>query len=144
MRCSRAFTRSVKPIWRCRARKSGVVPMRDSQMTYISPEQFANAQKANVDAMYRFAFEAFNSFEKLVTLNMQTMKASLDVNAARWQSALSGKGAQAFFEAPEGVPPLVERIAAYHRQVFDILMNTQAALTEQAGAQYERQSRKMQ
>jgi phasin family protein len=114
------------------------------QMTYVSPEQLANAQKANVDATYRFAFEALSSFEKLVTLNMKTMKTSLDVNAARWQSALSGKGAQAFFETPEGVPPLIERIAAYNRQVFDILMNTQAALTEQAGAQYERETRKVQ
>src|SRR5215475_3037603 len=103
MRCSRAFTRFVKPTRRCRARKSGIALMRDNQMTYISPEQFANAQKANVDAMYRFAFEAFNSFEKLVTLNMQTMKTSLDVNAARWQGALSGKGAQAFFETPDGM-----------------------------------------
>jgi phasin family protein len=113
-------------------------------MTYISPEQFANAQKANVDAMYRFAFEALNSFEKLVTLNMQTIRTSLDVNAARWQGALSGKGVQAFFEVPEGAQPLVERMAVYNRQVFDILMNTHAALTEQAGAQYERQTRKVQ
>ncbi|WP_459708268.1 TIGR01841 family phasin [Paraburkholderia sp. 2C] len=113
-------------------------------MTYISPEQFANAQKANVDAMYRLAFEAFNSFEKLVTLNMQTIKTSFDVNAARWQSALSGKGAQAFFETPEGMQPFVERAAAYNRQVFDILMNTHTALAEQAGAQYERQTLKMQ
>jgi phasin family protein len=113
-------------------------------MTYISPEQIANAQKANVDAMVRFATEVFNGFEKLVTLNLQTMKTSLDVHAARWQGALSGKGAQAFFEAPEGAQPLVERMVAYNRQVFDILMNTQAALTEQAGAQYERQTLKVQ
>ena len=68
-------------------------------MTYISPEQFAEAQKANVDAMYRFAIEAFNGFEKLVTLNLQTMKTSMDLHAARWQNALSGTGPQAFFEA---------------------------------------------
>jgi phasin family protein len=113
-------------------------------MTYISPEQLVNAQKANVDAMYRFAIEAFNGFEKLVTLNLQTMKTSLDVHAARWQSALSGKGVQAFCEAPDGAEPLVERVTAYNRQVFEILMSTQAALTEQAGAQYERQTHKVQ
>jgi phasin family protein len=113
-------------------------------MNNLFPEQLADAQKANVDAMYRCATEAFNGFEKLVKLNLQTMKTSLDVHAARWQAALSGQGAQAFFEVPQGVPPLAERIAAYHRQVFDIMMSAQAALAEQAGAQYERQARKVQ
>ncbi|CAB3764851.1 TIGR01841 family phasin [Paraburkholderia humisilvae] len=113
-------------------------------MTSLFPEQFADAQKANVDATYRFATEVFGTFEKLVKLNLQTMKTSLDVQAARWQSALSGNGAQALFDAPQGAQTLAERVAAYNRQVFDILMNAQAELAQLAGAQYERQARKVQ
>jgi phasin family protein len=113
-------------------------------MTYLSPEQFTDAQKANVDATYRFANEAFSSFEKLVSLNLKTARTSLDVQAARWRSALSGNGMQAFFEVPPGAQPLAERIAAYNRQVFEILTNAQAALAEQAGAEYQREARKVQ
>ncbi|MFC0401566.1 TIGR01841 family phasin [Paraburkholderia rhizosphaerae] len=113
-------------------------------MANLFPEQFADAQKANVDAMYRFATETFNIFEQLLRLNLQTMKTSLDVQAARWQNALSGNGAQAFLEAPRGTQTLAERATAYNRQVFEILMNAQAALAQQAGAQYERQARKVQ
>ena len=113
-------------------------------MANLFPEQFADAQKANVDAMYRFATETFGIFEQLLKLNLQTMKTSLDVQAARWQHALSGNGAQAFFDTPQGTQPLTERVAAYNRQVFEILMNAQAVLAQQAGAQYERQARKVQ
>ncbi len=67
----------------------------------------------------------------------------MDDRAQRWLHALSGNGPQAFFEVASGSPSYVERVAAYNRQVFDIVMGVQAALAQQAGAQYERQARKM-
>jgi phasin family protein len=113
-------------------------------MSNYSTEQYVQAQQANVDGLYRFASGCFGSFEKLVQLNMQTAKTSLAVSQARWLNALSGKGPLAFFEVPAGAQPLAERVAAYQRQCFEILMSAHAALAEQAGAQYERQAHKVQ
>ena len=113
-------------------------------MSYFPTDQFMQTQQANTDALYRFATGWFSSVEKVVQLNMQTARASLEASEARWLNALSSKGPLAFFEPPPGVPPLAERVAAYHRQLFGIWMNAQAALAEQAGAQYQQQAHKVQ
>src|SRR6201991_1912229 len=113
-------------------------------MTPVPTGQCAQAQRASVEATYRIAADMFIGFEKLVQLNIRMAKTSLEANQARWLSALSGKGLLAFFEAPAGAQPFGEQVAAYNRQIFDILTGVQKSLAERMGAQYERQAREVQ
>jgi phasin family protein len=113
-------------------------------MTPIPTGQCAQAQRASVEATYRIAADMFIGFEKLVQLNIRMAKTSLEANQARWLSALSGKGLLAFFKTPTGAQPFGEQVAAYNRQIFDILTGVQKSLAERMGAQCERQAREVQ
>jgi phasin family protein len=113
-------------------------------MTSLPTGQYVQAQRASVEATWRIAADMFTSFEKLVQLNMRMAKTSLEANQARWLSALSGKGPLAFFEVPTGTQPIGEQVAAYNRQVYDVLTVVHKSLVERMGAQYERQAREVQ
>lgn len=96
-------------------------------MTF-TPEQFAAAQKRNVDTLLAISQKAFEGVEKVVTLNLQATKSAL---ADAGDALVSAKDPQALFTAPADLmQPVAEKAAAYGRDLYEI--------TAQANAEFSR------
>jgi phasin family protein len=112
-------------------------------MSVPTPEQFIDAHKANVEALFGLANKTFEGVEKLVKLNLQSAKATLEEGQESAQRALSVKDAEeAFALQSEVAQPLAEKVLSYGRHVFEILAATQAEFARVAEAQFEEQNRK--
>jgi hypothetical protein len=66
-------------------------------------------------------------------LNMQMAKASLELSQARWLNALSGKGRWRSSRWPSGAQPFAERVAAYNRQLLEILTSERSRVAGATG-----------
>lgn len=107
------------------------------------PQQILVNQKASVDNFLAFHEAVFNGFEKLVDLNLQVVRASLDEAAQKTQQAMEVKDAQEAVNFASGlVQPSTDKVAAYGKHVYDIVAGLQSSLTrltEEQMAQAQRQ-----
>ena len=93
----------------------------------LTAEQFAAAQKANVETLFGLTNKAFEGVEKLVELNLQVAKAALGEVAETTRAALSVKDAQELLALQAGLlQPAAEKAAAYSRHLYDIASSTGA------------------
>lgn len=93
----------------------------------LNTEQFAAANKANLDIMLGLTAKAFEGVEQLTALNLQVVRASLDEAAEASVAALSIKDPQSLLALQAGaLQPAAEKAAAYGRQVYDIVATTKA------------------
>jgi len=105
------------------------------------PEQFAAAQKANLEAFHGVANLAFEGFQKLTELNLQAARSAL----ADTQTLLSATDPQAFVAQQAGRNGvLAERAQSYYRHLYEIAVSTQTGFSTIAGAQYEAHNRRVQ
>ena len=99
----------------------------------LTAEQFAAAQKANVETLFGLTSKAFEGVEKLVELNLQVAKAALGEVAETTRAALSVKDAQELLALQAGLlQPAAEKAAAYSRHLYDIAAATNAEVTKVA------------
>jgi phasin family protein len=104
-------------------------------MMNFTPEQFAAAQKANLETLFGLTQKAFEGVEKLVELNMQVAKTTLAEVAESTQAAMSVKDAQELLNLQASLlQPTAEKAAAYSRHVYDILAGTNAEVGKVAEA----------
>lgn len=109
----------------------------------LTAEQLLAAQKANVETLFGLTQKAFEGVEKLVELNVQVAKASLDEAAEHAQAVLSVKDAQELLALQAGLlQPSAEKAAAYSRHVYDIAAATNAEVGKVAEAQLAEAQRK--
>ncbi|CAB3747389.1 phasin family protein [Paraburkholderia humisilvae] len=114
-------------------------------MTLLTPEQFAAAQKANLETLFGLTNKAFEGIEKLVELNLQVVKSTLAEGQENAQRALSVKDAQELLALQASfTQPVAEKVLSYGRHLYEIASATQAEFTRVAEAQYEEQNRKVQ
>lgn len=111
-------------------------------------EQFSAATKSNLEAqialMTAFTNKAFESVEKVIDLNMNVAKASLEESAANVQQLLSAKDPQEFFSLSAAqAQPNVEKALSYGRHLAGIASSTQAEFTKAAEAQIAETNRKV-
>src|SRR5690606_29948335 len=93
-------------------------------------------QKATVDNFLAFQQAVFNGFEKLVDLNLQVVRASLDEANQKAQEALAAKDVQeAVNFASTLVQPNADKVTAYGNHVYDIVTGVQSSLTKLTEAQ---------
>ncbi|MGA7776466.1 MAG: TIGR01841 family phasin [Paraburkholderia sp.] len=105
------------------------------------PEQYAAAHRANVETFYGFANQAFDGFQKLIELNLQTAKTTL----ADAQAALLTTDPQELVARQSARTTVVaERIQSYNRRVYDIALATQTGFATIAGARFETYNQRMQ
>ena len=105
-------------------------PHQEFQMTF-TPEQFAAAQKANLETLFGLTSKAFEGVEKLVELNMQVAKTTMTEFAEGAKAALTVKDAQEFVALQTGLlQPAAEKAAAYSRHLYDIVASTQAEVAK--------------
>jgi phasin family protein len=104
-------------------------------MMNFTPEQYAAAQKANLETLFGLTNKAFEGVEKLVELNMQVAKTTLAEVAESTQAAMTVKDAQELLSLQASMlQPAAEKAAAYSRHIYDILAGTNAEVAKVAEA----------
>jgi len=103
----------------------------------LNTDQFTATNKAQLDALVGLTSTAFDGVQQLATLNLQTVKSSLEDAAETTRAVLSVKDPKGLLALQAGaLQPVAEKAAAYGRQVVEIVSNTKAEFekvaTEQA------------
>ncbi|WP_280156458.1 phasin family protein [Piscinibacter sp. XHJ-5] len=99
----------------------------------LTAEQFAAAQRANVETLFGLTNKAFEGVEKLVELNLQVAKAAIGEAAETTRAALSVKDAQELLALQAGLlQPAAEKAASYGRHLYDIAAATSAEVSKVA------------
>ena len=95
-------------------------------------EQFAAANKANLEALEGATKKAYAGVEKLVDLNMAASKAALGESFSYAQAVMSVKTPQEFMTLQTGFfQPMAEKSAAYFQHVQSIATEGSADFTQQ-------------
>jgi len=97
----------------------------------LTPEQFAAANKANLDALVELARKSFEGVEKLVELNLQAVRAAMGDSVEQSKALLAARDAQELTALQAGlVQPAAEKVTAYGRQFYDIATSTQSEMSK--------------
>ncbi len=103
---------------------------------YATPEQFAAANKAGVDALFTIAQAQFTAFERLSALNFNTTKSAFEDSVSQAKALLSVKDAQELVNlGATSAQPALEKAIAYSRNVYEVATQTQAEVTKLAETQ---------
>ena len=100
-------------------------------------EQFASANKANVETLLTIANTAFASAERLAALNLNTARAVLEDSVANAKALLAVKDVQQLVAMQATLAqPAVEKAVAYSRSVYEIATQTQEELSKVVESQF--------
>jgi len=100
-------------------------------------EQFASANKANVETLLTIANTAFASAERLAALNLNTARAVLEDSVANAKALLAVKDVQQLIAMQTTLAqPAVEKAVAYSRSVYEIATQTQEELSKVVESQF--------
>ena len=111
-------------------------------MSDFEPDQLIASQKSNVAALFTLADQAFESFQKIVKLNLQTLRSPLDKSEGYWQEALSVKTPEEYITGQTNLlRPIAGHALSYSDQLRGIVANAQAEWTKFVEAQFEHQHR---
>ena len=103
---------------------------------FATPEQFAAANKANVETLLTIANNAFASAERLAALNLNTARSFLEDSLANSKALLGVKDVQELLNVQTSlVQPLVEKAVAYNRSVYEIASQSQEEVSKVVEAQ---------
>ncbi|NOV26781.1 phasin family protein [Cupriavidus necator] len=106
-------------------------------MTQWSPEHFTKAQLAGIEALVGLTGKAFECFQHVTELNLQTMKATLAETQEGLEKVLSVSNPQDLLALQmESIPPATERALAYRRQLIEILAATRTEFDKVGEVQY--------
>lgn len=90
-------------------------------MGSFAPENIIASQKASVDTTFGLAAQAVQGFEKLVDLNVRTLRTALDEQQALFARASSLRDPQEFFALQnQHLQDLAQRTQAYWINVYEI------------------------
>lgn len=107
-------------------------------MDQSSSKQMTEAQTAHIDAFIGLANTTIEGFEKLLVLNLQTVKTALAETYEEAQKVLSAKDTQELLTVEsDWLRPVPDKMLSYQRHLCKIATDTQARLGEVAEAQYE-------
>ena len=103
---------------------------------YSVPEQLANANRDRVEALATIANAAFSGTERLAALNVGAARSLLDDNALGIRALFAAKDVQGLVSLQHMLArPGSEPIADYSSSVFEIAIQTRAALSRVVEAQ---------
>lgn len=112
------------------------------------PEQFSAATKNQFEAQFAilnsFASTAFDSVQKIVDLNLNVVKSSLQESSVTTQQLITAKDPQEFFSLSSAqAQPNAEKALAYSRHLASIATSTQAEFAKTAETQIAETNRKV-
>jgi len=115
---------------------------------FAIPEQFSNATKSTLESQFALisslTSKTFEGVEKLVDLNINAARATLEESSAVARQLLSAKDPQEFFSVTAAqAQPTAEKALSYGRQVAAIAAGTQAEFTKAAEQQIAETNRKV-
>ena len=88
---------------------------------FVTPEQFAAANKTNIETLLTLANTAFASAERLAALNLNTARSLLEDGVANTKALLAAKDVQELVNLQVSLAqPIVEKAVAYARSVQEI------------------------
>jgi len=121
------------------------IAFQELDMSLLTPEQIAAAQKANLESLFGLTTKAFEGVEKLIELNLQVVKSTLAEGQENAQRLLSVKDAQELIALQASLSqPVAEKVLSYGRHLYEIASSTQAEFAKVAEAQFEEQNKKVQ
>ena len=98
---------------------------------FITPEQFAASNKANVETLLTLANAAFASAERLAALNLNTARSILEDGVANTKALLAVKDVQELVNLQASLAqPIVEKAVAYARSVYEITSQSQEEVSK--------------
>jgi phasin family protein len=104
---------------------------------YTTPEQFAGANKANVETLLTIANTAFASAERLAALNLNTARTILEDSVNNAKTLLAAKDVQELVSMQAALAqPAFEKAVAYSRSVYEITAQTQDEFSKIFDSQY--------
>jgi len=115
---------------------------------FTLPEQFSSVAKANLEAQLslftNLTSKAFESVEKVVDLNLNVAKASLEDSSIAAKQLLTARDAQEFFSLTAAqAQPAAAKAIAYGRHLAGIATSAQAEFTRAAEEQVAEAGRKV-
>lgn len=115
---------------------------------FAIPEQFSNATKANLETQFAMlsslTSKTFEGMEKLVDLNINAAKATIEDSSATARQLLAAKDAQEFFALTAAqAQPNAEKALSYGRQLASIAAGTGAEFSKAAESQIVEANRKV-
>ena len=88
---------------------------------YVTPAQFTEVQKGQMDAFFALSQTVFDATERLVELNLAAAKATVEDSVEKTQALLSVKDAQEFLALSGSfAQPTLEKFVSYSRTVYGI------------------------
>ena len=108
---------------------------------YPTPENMTEAQRQNLDAMMKLSHKAFEGVEKMVELQLNAAKASLQETAEKFNALMSVKEVVALNK--EMAAPNTEKALAYSRAIYDIASQTSGEVQRLVDAQIAEANKKL-
>lgn len=94
---------------------------------FVTPEQIAATNQANLEAAKGATSKAYAGFEKMVELNLAATKAVMNESFAHAQAVMEAKDPQQALALQAGLlAPMAEKAAAYGRHVHTIVTEASA------------------
>jgi len=110
----------------------------------LTAEQLLANHKANVATLFDLGQKAFEGVEKVLELNLQVAKTTLDEAAEHTKALLAVKDAQELLALQTSLlQPSAEKAAAYGRHLYDRASSTSAEVSKVAEAQIAEAQKKM-
>ncbi|MBW4048467.1 MAG: phasin family protein [Proteobacteria bacterium] len=111
----------------------------------MTPEQMIAAQKSQLEAIFALSGKAVEGFEKMVELNMQTLKTAMHETSDATMAALSVKDIQELTALqPNLAQPVAEKLLSYSHHLYEIASGTQAEFAKAIEANVAEVHKKMQ
>lgn len=111
-------------------------PINFGELDMLTAEQLIAAQKANLATLFDLGQKAFEGVEKIVELNLQAAKTSLEEASEHAKAVLAVKDAQELLALQASLlQPSAEKAAAYSRHLYDIASGTSAEVSKLAESQ---------
>lgn len=113
-----------------------------------SAEQFSEAARHQIESQLSLTStltdKMIDSMEKMMGLNLQAAKATMEASVASAHKLLSAKDPQEFFSLSAAqAQPQAEMVMTYGRHLASIASGTQAELTKAAESQISENNRKL-
>jgi phasin family protein len=111
---------------------------------YPTPESLSAAQKENLDAMMKLSHKAFEGVEKMVDLQLNAARTSLQESAEKFKALMSVKDAQDIVNVNKDLAtPNTEQALAYSRTIYDIASQTSSEVQRLVDAQIAEANKKL-
>ena len=111
---------------------------------YPTPENLSEAQKQNIEAMMKLSQKAFEGIEKMVDLQLNAARASLQETSEKFKALMSVKDASDVMNINKNLATQsAEKALAYSRTIYDIASQTSGEVQRLIDAQIAEANKKL-